>query len=77
MSLPLLCRTEPEDSLLLYVVVSDCAMSLVLIKEEETRKWPVYYVSRALTRVEKNYPKVKKVTFAIVITARKLRPYFW
>jgi len=52
-------------------------MSLVLIKEEETRKWPVYYVSRALTGVEKNYPKVKKVTFAIVITARKLRPYFW
>lgn len=72
-----MCRTEPEDSLLLYVVVSDCAMSLVLIKEEETRKWPVYYVSRALTGVEKNYPKVKKVTFAIVITARKLRPYFW
>lgn len=63
----LLCKTKPEDSLLLYVVVSYSVVSLVLIKEEEAIQRPMYYISRALTRSKKNYLKVEKVAFAIVI----------
>lgn len=75
-SLPLLCKIELEDPLLLYVIVSDSIVSSVLMKEEEGKQRPVYYVSRALTRVERNYPRVKKVAFTVVTTTRKLRPYF-
>lgn len=70
-SLPLLCRTEPNDSLLLYVAVSDSTMSSVLINEEASKQRPVYYVSWTLTRAEWNYPKVEKVAFPVVITTQK------
>lgn len=32
-SLPLLCRTKPNDSLLLYVIVLDSTVSSILIKK--------------------------------------------
>lgn len=72
----MLCRIEPDDSLLLFVVVSDSTMSSILIKEKGSKQRHVYYISRALTRVEKNYPKIKKVAFTVVTTARKLHQYF-
>lgn len=75
MSLPLLCKTEPEDPLLLYVVVSDSAVNSILIKEREKQR-PMYYMSWALTGVEKNYPRVEKVAFIVVITTQKLWLYF-
>lgn len=72
----MLCKTEPDYSLLLYVAVSDSTVSSVLIKEEGSKQHLVYYVSKALARVEKNYPKIEKVTFTVATMARKLRLYF-
>jgi hypothetical protein len=37
---------------------------------------PVYYVSRAFTKSEKNYTLLEKLAYALVTTSRKLRPYF-
>ena len=37
---------------------------------------PVYYASRALRGVEERYPPMEKLAFALVTTARKLKPYF-
>ncbi|KAK1591067.1 hypothetical protein Q3G72_001670 [Acer saccharum] len=37
---------------------------------------PIYYVSRALTKSEKNYTLLVKLAYALVTTARKLRPCF-
>lgn len=51
-------------------------MSSILIKEEEGKQNPMYYVSRALTGVERNYQRVEKVAFVIVSTSRKLWLYF-
>ncbi|RDX85693.1 hypothetical protein CR513_33078, partial [Mucuna pruriens] len=45
-----------------YISVSNNAVSLVIIHEEE--------------RVELRYQKIEKVALVIVITTRKLRPYF-
>ncbi|XP_075491166.1 uncharacterized protein LOC142529496 [Primulina tabacum] len=48
----------------------------VLIREERTDQKQVYYVSHALRGAELNYSKVEKIAMALVVTARKLRPYF-
>jgi hypothetical protein len=37
---------------------------------------PVYFVSKALHRVEERYPQIEKLAFALVMASRKLRPYF-
>ncbi|KAL0411837.1 UNVERIFIED_CONTAM: hypothetical protein Slati_3773400 [Sesamum latifolium] len=37
---------------------------------------PIYYVSRVLNGVEGRYTPIEKMALALVITARKLRPYF-
>ncbi|XP_077242546.1 uncharacterized protein LOC143883065 [Tasmannia lanceolata] len=37
---------------------------------------PVYYVSQILHDVELRYQKVEKIAYALVLAARKLRPYF-
>ncbi|XP_021774601.1 uncharacterized protein LOC110738498 [Chenopodium quinoa] len=37
---------------------------------------PIYFVSHTLTDAETRYPLLEKVAYAVVVAARKLRPYF-
>ncbi len=37
---------------------------------------PVYYTSKAFQGAEERYPAMEKLALALVVTARKLRPYF-
>ncbi|KAL0394743.1 UNVERIFIED_CONTAM: hypothetical protein Slati_4440500 [Sesamum latifolium] len=37
---------------------------------------PIYYVSKVLNGVEGRYTPIEKMALALVITARRLRPYF-
>ncbi|KAJ4713136.1 Retrovirus-related Pol polyprotein from transposon 17.6 [Melia azedarach] len=74
---PILARPHPGDNLLMYLAVSTTAVSSVLIREEEGgMQKPVYYTSKALTEVEKRYPKQEQLALALVMSSRKLRPYF-
>ncbi|KAL0411429.1 UNVERIFIED_CONTAM: hypothetical protein Slati_3732600 [Sesamum latifolium] len=52
------------------------AVSSVLVREEEGNQTPIYYVSKVLNGTESRYPPIEKMAMALVITARKLRPYF-
>ena len=63
------------EDLYLYLVVSDSAVSLVLIREENKVQKPIYYVSHALLDAETRYPAIEKMALALVVSARKLRPY--
>ncbi|KAK3010195.1 hypothetical protein RJ639_011946 [Escallonia herrerae] len=56
--------------------IRNVAVSTVLIREEEGKQRPVYYISKVLQDVETRYPRIDKVALALVISARKLRPYF-
>ncbi|KAL5547069.1 hypothetical protein UlMin_006756 [Ulmus minor] len=47
-----------------------------LIREEEGVQWPIYYTSKSLLDAETRYPEVEKLALALMIAARKLRPYF-
>ena len=60
----------------LYLAVSAIAVSVVLIREEGRIQLPVYYINQAFQGVEAKYPWIKKIAFALIITSRKLRPYF-
>ncbi|CAA0808224.1 Unknown protein, partial [Striga hermonthica] len=73
---PTLQKPKPEEMLFLYLGVSDSAISVVLIREEGSLQSPIYYVSKALHDAELSYPPMEKLAFALVIAARKLRPYF-
>lgn len=37
---------------------------------------PVYYTSRTFRGAEERYMKAEKMEFALVVMARRLRPYF-
>ncbi|KAL0440562.1 UNVERIFIED_CONTAM: hypothetical protein Slati_2539200 [Sesamum latifolium] len=74
--LPLLVKPVPGDTLYLYVSSIPQTISSVLVREEEGNQTPIHYVSKVLKGAESRYPPIEKMTLALVITARKLRPYF-
>ncbi|KAL0455803.1 UNVERIFIED_CONTAM: hypothetical protein Slati_0919500 [Sesamum latifolium] len=74
--LPLLVKPIPGNTLYLYILSTPQAVSSVLVREEEGNQTPIYYVSKVLNGAESRYPPIEKMALALVITARKLLPYF-
>ena len=68
--------SKPREELSLYLVVSPTTLSSALIREKDQVQLPIYYTNRALWGVEGRNPSMEKLTFALIIVARKLRPYF-
>ena len=60
----------------LYLAVSATVMSVALIREEDKKKLPVYYVSQAFQGAEAKYPRIEKIAFTLIVASCKLRPYF-
>ncbi|KAL0462421.1 UNVERIFIED_CONTAM: hypothetical protein Slati_0129700 [Sesamum latifolium] len=52
------------------------AVSSILIREEDGKQLPIYYVSKVLNGAEGRYTPIEKMALALVVTARRLRPYF-
>ncbi|KAI5328250.1 hypothetical protein L3X38_027647 [Prunus dulcis] len=75
-SLPLLSKPVPGEDLFVYLVVSNSAVSSALIREELGAQHPIFYTSKALLDAETRYPKLEKLILALVVSARKLRPYY-
>nr|XP_016487846.1 PREDICTED: uncharacterized protein LOC107807903 [Nicotiana tabacum] len=75
-SLPLLSKPKEGETLLVYLAVSEVAVSTVLVREEKGTQSPTYYVSKILSGAETRYLYLEKLALALVVAARKLRPYF-
>ncbi|XP_019191708.1 PREDICTED: uncharacterized protein LOC109186213 [Ipomoea nil] len=71
-----LSTPQEGEPLLLYLAASAKAVSSVLVREEERVQHPVYYVSRSLKAAETRYTALEKIVYALVVTVRKLAPYF-
>jgi hypothetical protein len=75
-----LASPDPSLPLLLYIAASPCAVSAVLIQEQDregtTRQCPVYYVSEVLTASKCNMTELEKISYAVVMASRKMRHYF-
>ncbi|XP_072062069.1 uncharacterized protein [Arachis hypogaea] len=52
------------------------SISSVLIVENNKIQQPVYFISKSLQNAELRYPRLEKLAFALVFSARRLRPYF-
>ncbi|XP_034197876.1 uncharacterized protein LOC117613376 [Prunus dulcis] len=73
---PMLSKPVPGEDLFVYLAVSNSAISSALIREELGAQHPVFYTSKALLDAETCYPKLEKLILALVVSARKLRPYY-
>ena len=56
--------------------MSVLAVNAALIREEGKKQLPVYYVRQAFQGAESRYPRIEKITFALIVASRKLRQYF-
>ena len=56
----------------MYLVVSVSAVSAVLIREEGKKQLPIYYVSQAFQGAEFRYPKIEKITFALIVASKAI-----
>ncbi|GAA0184923.1 hypothetical protein LIER_32211 [Lithospermum erythrorhizon] len=72
----LLARPVAGDVMQLYLAVSESALSSVLVRDEEKVQRPVYYVSQVMRGAETRYPLAEKLVYALIVAARKLKPYF-
>ena len=73
---PLLSSSKQEESLYLYLAVSETVESTALIREEGKKQLPIYYVNQAFQRAELRYPSIEKIMFSLIVALRKLRQYF-
>jgi hypothetical protein len=58
------------------LAVSSSAVSSALIREDAGVQKPVYFTSKALHGIEEQYPRIKKLAFALIVSTRRLKPYF-
>jgi hypothetical protein len=71
---------SPGAPLLLYVAASHSAVIAALVQKkldgQFKKQAPVYFVSEVLSLSKKNYTKLEKVLYAVLMASRKLRHYF-
>ena len=72
----MLAKPVEAEPLFLYIAVPVTAVSGILIGEERTEQKPIFYVSKTLLDAETRYPMMENLALAVVMSARKLRPYF-
>ncbi|XP_022872377.1 uncharacterized protein LOC111391392 [Olea europaea var. sylvestris] len=69
---PLLSKPKPQESLLIYLALSDKAVNAVIVREEDEHQLSVYYVSKALLPTENRYPGMENLALAL-ITAHAIK----
>lgn len=61
----------------MYISTSPKTVAAVFVAEVEGKsQHPVYFFSHVLNGPEMRYPLIEKLTYAVLVSARKLRPYF-
>ena len=77
LSNPLLLSPSKEgEDMFLYLAVFAIVVSAALIREENWKQHPVYYISQAFQGAEARYSRIEKITFALIVASKKLCPYF-
>jgi len=73
---PVLQKPSKGKPLLVYLAISTNDVSATIVQYQVGDQRPVYFISKALHDAELWYQTVEKVILALVITTRRLRPYF-
>ena len=69
---PLLSKPLLGEVLLLYLAVSEHAVSAVLVCEEGRKQLRIYYVSKALLDAETRYSHLEKLALTLIVAACKV-----
>jgi hypothetical protein len=76
----IMSKPSPKADLLLYIVATDTAVSVVLVEEwmeaDTLKQFPIYYVSEALSCSKLFYSEMEKMAYAVEMAKMKLRHYF-
>jgi hypothetical protein len=79
-NLAVLTSSGDKAKLLLYIAASASAVSATLVEEKyeegHLKQVPVYFISEALSGAKRFYYKLEKMTYVVVMAARKLKHYF-
>jgi len=73
---PMLCKPEPGTPLRLYFMVTEKAISSVLLQEQDQMQRSIYFVRKVLQGPEVRYLALEKAALAVVFSARRLCHYF-
>ena len=66
---------DPREDLFMYLLVSNHAVSIVLLRDQGVQH-PIYYISKTLVDAETRYLPLEKLVLALVHATRKLPYYF-
>ncbi|GJR52631.1 reverse transcriptase domain-containing protein [Tanacetum coccineum] len=72
----LLTPPQEKETLYAYLAMSAEAVSAVLLTDRKGRQCPFQYVSRKLSKAERNYDPMEKLAFSLIHMTRRLRRYF-
>ena len=72
----LLSKPVTEETLYLYLTISESAISGALVQEERGAQKPVYYSSKSLLDVKIRYQRMEKMVLTLFVISRKLKHYF-
>ena len=66
---PLLAKPKDGEKLIVYLGVSQHALSSALVREEDGVQYPVYYVSKSLVDAETKYTPMEKLAYCLIIAS--------
>ncbi|XP_056691812.1 uncharacterized protein [Spinacia oleracea] len=72
----LLSKPKDKEELQVYLAVTESTISAVLVRQEDDKQLPIYYVSKSLLSAETRYSHLEKLVLALIVASTKLRPYF-
>ncbi|XP_042387630.1 uncharacterized protein LOC121979709 [Zingiber officinale] len=75
-SLPVLAKPSAGEPLWIYLSSTDYAFGSALVKQNGHEQQPEDFLSHILKDVESCYTGLEKLAYALVLTGRRLRPYF-
>ena len=73
---PLLAKPKDREKLIIYLGVSQHALSVALIRGDEGVQCPIYYVSKSLIDTETRYTPMEKLAYYLVMASKKLHLIF-
>nr|GFA27913.1 hypothetical protein [Tanacetum cinerariifolium] len=73
MDLPSLTSPWEKETMYAYLAISAEAVSAVLLTDRKGRQCSVQYVSRTLSKAERNYAPMEKMALSLIHMTRRLR----
>ena len=71
-----LASPEAGQILFVYLVVSNVSVSTALLKEDENRNRPIFFVNKSLADAETQYSHLEQAALDLRVATKKLHPYF-